>query len=68
MKMDKLTQKSQEALQIAQDLAGQQNHSQVEVEHLFLALLEQEESLAARDYALYEALNLLKGLHILQGR
>ncbi len=28
----------------------------------------QEESLAARDYALYEALNLLKGLYILQAR
>ena len=47
MRLDRLTQKSQEALQLAQELASEHNNSQIEVEHLFLALLEQEESLVA---------------------
>ncbi len=46
MRLDKLTQRSQEALQYAQELASSYNHSQIEPEHLLLALLEQDESLA----------------------
>lgn len=46
MRLDKLTQRSQEALQYAQELASSYNHSQIEPQHLLLALLEQDESLA----------------------
>lgn len=42
MRFDKLTIKAQEALQIAQSIAQRYQHSNVEVEHLLLALLEQE--------------------------
>ena len=45
MKTDNLTQKVQEALQTAQTLALRQNHQEIDGEHLFLALLEQEEGL-----------------------
>ena len=45
VRLDKLTQRSQDALQYAQELAESNNNSQIEVEHLLLALLEQEESL-----------------------
>lgn len=45
MRPDSLTQRSQDAIVYAQELAESKNHSQVEVEHLLLALLEQEESL-----------------------
>lgn len=38
MRLDKLTQRSQEALQYAQELALSYNHSQIEPEHLLLAL------------------------------
>ena len=44
--MDKLTEKSQEAVGQAQALATRQGHQQVESEHLLLALLEQEGGLA----------------------
>jgi ATP-dependent Clp protease ATP-binding subunit ClpB len=42
MNLDKLTQKAQEALLQAQTLAGDYSHSQIEPEHLLLALLTQE--------------------------
>ena len=42
MKIDKLTQKSIEAIQEAQDLALDYKNTQVEPEHLLLALLNQE--------------------------
>ncbi len=41
MNIDKLTEKSQEALQSAQNLALRNNHQNVDGEHLLLALLEQ---------------------------
>ena len=44
-RIDKFTERSQDALQYAQELAQNHNNSQIEVEHLLLALLEQEESL-----------------------
>ena len=47
MRTDKLTQKSMEAIQVSQELARGRNHNRLEPAHLALALLEQEESLAA---------------------
>ncbi len=46
MRFDKLTTKAQDALQIAQSLAERFQQSSVEVEHLLLALLQQEGGLA----------------------
>jgi ATP-dependent Clp protease ATP-binding subunit ClpB len=43
--IQKLTQKSLEALQEAQNIATENQNPQVEQEHLLLALLEQENSL-----------------------
>ena len=47
MDQDRLTEKSLEALQAAQRLAAKFNHQQMDVEHLLLALLDQEHGLAA---------------------
>jgi len=46
MNADRFTQRSQEVLQGTQALARERGHAQIEVEHLLLALLEQDESLA----------------------
>ena len=43
MRLDKLTQKAQEAVLEAQTLAQEHNHAQVQPEHLLLALLRQDE-------------------------
>jgi ATP-dependent Clp protease ATP-binding subunit ClpB len=43
MDINKFTQKAQEAILAAQQLAGQMNHSQIEPEHLLVALVEQPE-------------------------
>ena len=43
MRLDKLTTKSQEALQHAQALAEKRNHQAIDVEHLIFALLGQKE-------------------------
>ncbi len=48
MSTDKLTQKSQEALQQAQKIAVEHGHTEVDGEHLLLALLRQEGGLVAR--------------------
>ncbi len=40
--LDKMTVKAQEALMEAQKIAGENNHQQIEVEHLLLSLLRQE--------------------------
>ncbi|HXI68875.1 MAG TPA: ATP-dependent chaperone ClpB [Verrucomicrobiae bacterium] len=45
MQLDKLTQKSQEALQDAQRIAREHSHQEMDGEHLLLALLGQAESL-----------------------
>ena len=42
MDLNRLTEKSQEAIRHAQALATQRGNQQVDVEHLMLALLEQE--------------------------
>ncbi|MCY3556570.1 MAG: ATP-dependent chaperone ClpB [Gemmatimonadetes bacterium] len=47
MRTDKLTQKSMEAIQVSQEIARSRDHNRLEPAHLALALLEQEESLAA---------------------
>ncbi|WP_431219226.1 ATP-dependent chaperone ClpB [Leifsonia xyli] len=48
MEMNKLTQKSQEALQEAQSIATRNGHTETENEHLLLALLTQEGGLIPR--------------------
>ena len=45
MNIEKFTQKSIEAIQTSQNIATENQNSQVEQEHLLLALLEQEDSL-----------------------
>src|SRR6516162_8285195 len=46
MDQNRFTEKSQEALSAAHRLAGKLNHQQMDVEHLLLALLDQERGLA----------------------
>src|SRR3981081_360414 len=46
MDINRLTEKAQEALRAAQSEATRQGHQQMDVEHLLLALLEQEGGLA----------------------
>ena len=46
MDFNKLTEKVQDSLRAAQSLASKNSHQQVDVEHLLLALLEQENGLA----------------------
>ena len=48
MDLSKLTQKSQQAVQEAQALAIRHSHQQVDVEHLLLALLDEEDGLFPR--------------------
>jgi len=48
MDTNRLTQKSQEALNTAQDLAVRANHQEVDVEHLLTALVRQEGGLVPR--------------------
>ncbi len=48
MTFDKLTQKSREAMQAAQTLAVRFGHQEVDIDHLGLALLEQESGLLPR--------------------
>ena len=46
MDFNRFTEKAQEALAAAQRQAVRLSHQQVDVEHLFLALLEQDQGLA----------------------
>lgn len=46
VRLERFTERSQDALQYAHELAQSNNDSQIETEHLLLALLEQQESLA----------------------
>ncbi len=48
MDINKFTQKSQEAISAAQEVAMRLGHQQVDVEHLFKSLLEQEQGLVPR--------------------
>src|SRR4029077_9973416 len=45
MRIDKFTQKMQEALQAAQDLASQSNHQEIGNEHFLSALLDQSDGI-----------------------
>ena len=45
MNLNKYTEKAQEAILSAKQLAEQQNHPQVEPEHLLAALVEQREGI-----------------------
>ena len=48
MKLERFTEKAQEAFQSAQELMQEQHHSQLDVEHIFLSLLRQPEGIAGR--------------------
>src|SRR5688572_19495523 len=48
MDLQRLTEKSQEALRSAQGLATRRNHQGVDVEHLLASLLDDEAGLAAK--------------------
>ena len=48
MDVNKMTEKTQEALQSAQTIAARYRHQQIDPEHLLLALLEQREGLVPR--------------------
>ncbi len=48
MKLERFTEKAQEAFQSAQELMHEQHHSQLDVEHIFLALLRQTDGIAGR--------------------
>jgi ATP-dependent Clp protease ATP-binding subunit ClpB len=58
MRLDKLTTKSQEALQQAQGLAEKRNHQAIDVEHLLFALIGQKEGVVL---ALLQKLGLPAG-------
>ena len=45
MRIDKFTQKMQEGLQAAQDLASQSNHQEIANEHFLSALLDQADGI-----------------------
>jgi ATP-dependent Clp protease ATP-binding subunit ClpB len=48
MDINKMTQKSQEALQVAQNVAVQHGHQEIAPEHLLMALVQNEEGLIPR--------------------
>ncbi|NJK81197.1 MAG: AAA domain-containing protein [Chloroflexaceae bacterium] len=48
MRLDKFTEKAQEAFQEAQEIMQEQHHTQLDVEHIFLAMLRQRDGLAGR--------------------
>jgi ATP-dependent Clp protease ATP-binding subunit ClpB len=47
MRLDKLTQNSQDALQYASEMAQSKGHQQIEAVHLLVSLIEQEDSLVS---------------------
>ena len=55
MRQERFTEQAQEALAISQELVRRYRHSQWDVEHILLALLEQKESLTN---------DILKGLGV----
>ena len=48
MRYDKFTQKAQEALATAQEILDEYNHQELDTEHIFLALLRQEDGLVGK--------------------
>jgi ATP-dependent Clp protease ATP-binding subunit ClpB len=65
MDIQKFTEKVKEALMTAQSTAVKHHHQQLDVEHLLLALLEQEEGLAKRIFTLLRV-NIDAFIHELQ--
>jgi ATP-dependent Clp protease ATP-binding subunit ClpB len=55
MDLNKFTEKAQEALQEAQNIATRHQHQAVDVEHLALALLEQQDGLIPRLFEICQA-------------
>jgi ATP-dependent Clp protease ATP-binding subunit ClpC len=51
MRLDRFTEKAQEAFQEAQEIMQDQHHTQLDVEHIFLAMLQQRDGLATRALA-----------------
>jgi ATP-dependent Clp protease ATP-binding subunit ClpB len=67
MDMNKMTEKVQEALMSSQSLAIQNHHQEIDVVHLLLALLQQEDGLARRIFS-YLQINIeafINDLHVL---
>jgi ATP-dependent Clp protease ATP-binding subunit ClpC len=48
VRFDKFTQKAQEAIGAAQEILDEYNHQELDVEHIFLALLRQEDGLVPK--------------------
>ncbi len=48
MRLERFTEKAQQAFHLAQEMMQEHQHSQLDVEHLFLAMLRQRDGLAAR--------------------
>ena len=48
MRFERFTDKAQEAFQEAQEIMHEQHHTQLDVEHIFLAMLRQREGLTSR--------------------
>src|SRR5688572_27453608 len=46
MRIDRFTQRMQEALQSAQSLAADQNHTEIDNEHFLISLLDQPDGIA----------------------
>lgn len=51
MRLDRFTEKAQEAFQDAQEIMQDQHHTQLDVEHIFLAMLRQRDGLTTRTLA-----------------
>ncbi|NCC32066.1 MAG: AAA family ATPase [Chloroflexia bacterium] len=48
MRLERFTEKAQDAFQTAQEIMQEQHHTQLDVEHVFLAMLRQKDGLAQR--------------------
>jgi ATP-dependent Clp protease ATP-binding subunit ClpC len=51
MRLERFTEKAQDAFQAAQEIMQEQHHTQLDVEHVFLAMLRQRDGLAMRALA-----------------
>ncbi len=51
MRLERFTEKAQDAFQAAQEIMQEQHHTQLDVEHVFLAMLRQRDGLAPRALA-----------------
>ncbi|NWF79062.1 MAG: AAA family ATPase [Chloroflexi bacterium] len=51
MRLERFTEKAQDAFQAAQEIMQEQHHTQLDVEHVFLAMLRQRDGLATRALA-----------------